>query len=41
MNPIELAKEIINGKRIDRSFDTSEFITCDLEELIKGAVIRG
>jgi len=37
MNMIELAKEIINGKRIKRGDDLDMFITCDLKELCKGA----
>lgn len=34
---INLAKEIINGRRINRDDDLSIFITCDLDELCKGA----
>lgn len=34
---IELAKEIIEGRRIKREDDLSVFITCDLDELCKGA----
>lgn len=37
MSPIELAKEIINGKRINRTDDLSYFINCDLKELCTGA----
>lgn len=37
MNPIELAKEIINGKRIQREDDLSLFISCDLDMLCEGA----
>lgn len=36
---IALAKEIIDGKRIKRGDDLSIFLTCDLEELGKGADI--
>jgi len=34
---INLANEIINGKRITRNDDLSIFLTCDLDELCKGA----
>ena len=34
---INLANEIINGRRINRDDDLSVFITCDLDELCKGA----
>lgn len=34
---INLAKEIIDGRRINREDDLSVFITCDLDELCKGA----
>lgn len=37
MNMIELANEIINGRRINRDDDLSIFLTADLEELEKGA----
>ncbi len=37
MNVSELAQEIINGRRITREDDLSFFLTCDLEELCKGA----
>ena len=37
VDPITLAKEIINGRRLTREDDLSYFITCDLEELCKGA----
>lgn len=37
MSPIELAKEIINGKRISREDDLTYFIDCDLNELCQGA----
>lgn len=34
---INLANEIIDGRRINRNDDLSVFITCDLDELCKGA----
>lgn len=34
---LELAQEIINGRRIKREDDLSFFLTCDLGELCKGA----
>ena len=34
---INLAKEIIDGRRINREDELSVFITCDLDELCKGA----
>ncbi|MCQ2524396.1 MAG: biotin synthase BioB [Lachnospiraceae bacterium] len=34
---INLAKEIISGRRINRTDDLSIFLNCDLEELCKGA----
>lgn len=34
---LELAKEIIEGRRITREDDLSIFLTCDLDELCKGA----
>ena len=34
---INLAKEIIDGRRINREDDLSVFLTCDLDELCKGA----
>lgn len=34
---IQLAKEIIDGRRIKRDDDLSVFVRCDLEELCKGA----
>lgn len=34
---INLAKEIIAGRRINREDDLSVFLTCDLQELCKGA----
>lgn len=34
---ISLAKEIIDGRRINREDDLSFFLTCDLNELCKGA----
>ncbi len=34
---LELAKEIIDGRRMKRGEDLSFFLTCDLEELCKGA----
>lgn len=37
MNLSELAKEIINGRRLTREDDLSFFITCDLKELCDGA----
>lgn len=37
MTPIELAEEIINGRRIKRGDDLSIFLTGDLEELCQGA----
>lgn len=37
MNMINLADEIIAGRRINRSDDLSVFITCDLDELCQGA----
>lgn len=36
-NMIKLAKEIIEGRRIKREDDISVFLTCDLDELCKGA----
>lgn len=37
MNALELAQEIINGRRITRGDDLSFFLTCDLKELCEGA----
>ena len=37
MNLIDLANEIIEGRRINRDDDLSFFITCDLKELCEGA----
>ena len=37
MNAFTLAEEIINGRRITRDDDLSFFLTCDLDELCKGA----
>ena len=37
MNLLTLAKEIINGKRLNRMDDLSFFISCDLDTLCKGA----
>ncbi|MCD8379108.1 MAG: biotin synthase BioB [Lachnospiraceae bacterium] len=37
MNAAKLAQEIIDGRRITREDDLSFFLTCDLEELCKGA----
>lgn len=37
MDAIELANEIINGRRITRDDDLTFFLTCDLDELCKGA----
>lgn len=34
---IQLANEIINGRRINRDDDLSLFLSCDLDELCKGA----
>lgn len=34
---IELAKEIINGRRINRADDLDVFLSCDLDELCQGA----
>lgn len=34
---IELAKEIINGRRINREDDLDVFLSCDLDELCQGA----
>lgn len=39
VDPITLAKEIINGRRLTREDDLSYFITCDLDALCKGADI--
>lgn len=36
-NALELAKEIIDGRRITRDDDLSFFLTCDLKELCEGA----
>lgn len=36
-NILDLAKEIINGKRISKNDDCSIFLTCDLDTLCKGA----
>lgn len=36
-NPLTLAKEIINGRRITREDDLTYFLTCDLQELCEGA----
>ena len=33
MNPLILAQEIIDGRRITREDDLSCFLTCDLDEL--------
>ena len=42
MNALELAQEIIEGRRITREDDLSFFLTCDLKELCEGADrIRG
>ena len=37
MTPLELAEEIINGRRITRQDDLSFFLNCDLDELCEGA----
>lgn len=37
MNMLNLAKEIIDGRRIKREDDLSVFLTCDLKELCEGA----
>lgn len=37
MKPLELAEEIIKGRRITREDDLSFFIDCDLDELCEGA----
>ena len=37
MTPLELAEEIINGRRITRQDDLSFFLACDLDELCEGA----
>ena len=37
MDPITLAQEIIDGRRITRDDDLSFFLTCDLDELGRGA----
>ena len=37
MNPLILAQEIIDGRRITREDDLSCFLTCDLDELCEGA----
>ena len=37
MNPLTLAQEIIDGRRITREDDLSFFLTCDLDELCEGA----
>ena len=37
MNPLILAQEIIDGRRITREDDLSFFLTCDLDELCEGA----
>ncbi len=37
MTPLELAEEIINGRRITRQDDLTFFLSCDLDELCVGA----
>ena len=37
MNVLTLAQEIIDGKRLTREDDLSFFLTCDLDDLCKGA----
>ena len=36
MTPLELAEEIINGRRIKRQDDLTFFLNCDLDELCEG-----
>ena len=38
MNPLILAQEIIDGRRITREDDLSFFLTCDLDELCEGGL---
>ena len=40
MNPLILAQEIIDGRRITREDDLSYFLTCDLDELCEGGNLR-
>ncbi len=37
MDVTKLAREIIEGRRLGREDDLSDFVTCDLEELCRGA----
>ena len=37
MDVLALAKEIIDGRRLTREEDLSFFLTCDLDDLCKGA----
>ena len=37
MDVLALAKEIIDGRRLTREDDLSFFLTCDLDDLCKGA----
>ena len=37
MDVLELAREIIDGKRMKRGEDLSFFLTCNLDELCEGA----
>ena len=37
MNVTTLAQEIIHGRRLGRQDDLSFFLTCDLDELCRGA----
>ena len=37
MTPLELAEEIINGRRITRQDDLTFFLDCNLDELCEGA----
>ena len=36
-DPLTLAQEIIDGRRITREDDLSFFLTCDLQKLTEGA----
>ena len=36
-DPLILAQEIIDGRRITREDDLSFFLTCDLDQLTEGA----
>ena len=37
MDVLALAQEIINGRRLGRQDDLSFFLTCDLDQLCRGA----